>query len=296
MHKTKLALSAFLLSLLFACTDKTISVAPTPAPAAANAASTRAPTTTEKIDDILMAAVFGLKYVAGKREIVATMSDPDNQGETGEYLVRPGGSTILKNGVTVFVTSGQAMDDDGEPESSFGTGGLMSVFFLRQQDGKWVILQRLENIVALGSNGQLGSIEWPMLGKDKQGMAIASSFMTQGIMLESLSLFEVGENKVRKVSGDGIRTEASNDGDCVKELSMECFDTVGKWRMVPPKVAGDYDDFLLEVKGTISSAPGDYKETATGPRVTEKISGTARYAFDGKQYKIVEGENLVREP
>ena len=297
MQKTKIALALTLITLLFACSEKTITAAPAAAPVVAKAASApaRAPSTTEKINDILMKAVFGSEYDAESGEVEAAMLDPESKGETSQYLVSPVGSTILKNGVTVFVTSGQYLNEEGEPESSFGTGGLMSVFFLRQQDGKWEILKRLENIASIGSNGNLGSVEWQMLGKDKQGMGISSSYMTQGIELEILTLFEVGDNSVRKVSDNGIRLQASNDGNCEEELAMECFETTGTWRMVPAKAAGEYNDLLLEVSGKTSTAPGERKEPATGPRVTKKISGTARYAFDGKHYKIVEGKNLVPE-
>ncbi len=283
-----------LISLLAACSDKVPVAAPTTPPVAAKPAP--APTTQDKIDAILMKAVFGAQYQPGTQEALVTMPDPDNKGATEKFLVTAAGSTVLKTGETVFVTSGEHVDEEGKTSPSTAQGGLLSVYFMRQENGKWEIIKRHENIDAIGSNGQFGPVLWPMLGKGKPGMAINSFYMNQGISIQMVTLFDLANHGVRAVTDGGILTDSSNGGDCDEELAMECWDTSASWRVVPAKMPGEYDDLLLETTGTMSAAPGERKEPATGPRVTVNVAGKARYAFDGKHYKVVEGENLVRTP
>lgn len=296
-HKKPLA-SFALISLLFGCSDKTLTPPAPPPPAAVKLTSAPPPalSTREKINAMLMQAVFGVQYDGKTQEARTTMPDGEGSGAIADFIVTAAASTVLATGETVFVTRGEAIDEEGKTNASFATGGMMSVYFMRQRDGKWHIIKRHDNIQSLGSNGNFGGISWPMLGAGKPGMAVGSAYMTQGIDMEMITLFDISNNDVRDVSEGGFMISSSNNGDCDEDLAMECWETEGDWHIAAAKTPDAYGDFLMVVTGTTSTAPGEHKEEATGPRVTEKVSGTARYVFDGKQYNSVSGADLMRAP
>ncbi len=288
-------------SLLAACSDKAPApvAAPIPVatPAPAPAAVKPAPAVTAQADDaILMKAIFGDRYRPDTEDALAEMPDRDDRASKGRYVVSASDSTVLPTGETVLTTNGKFMDDDDVVYASNGEGGLLSVFFMRQQEGKWQVVKRHENIATIGSNGQFSGAKFPMLGKNKPGLAVFGFHMTQGISVETLTLFDLTDQGARRVTEQEIRVASDNEGDCDEKLAMECWKVDSTWRMVPATVPGDYDDMLMEFSGQISIAPGERKEEPTGPRVVEKINSKARYAYDGKSYKLVEGKNQVRLP
>jgi hypothetical protein len=278
-----------------ACSDKPPPAVP-PLTSAAKLPAGAAPlqSTQQKIEAVLMKAVFGAHYRPASNDALASMPVPENEGGgDAEYVVTAAASTVLSSGETVLVTSGEVADEQGQADSAMADGGQLSVYFLRQRDGKWTIVKRFENIASIGSHGSFGAVSWPMLGKDKPGMAIEGAIGNRGLAAETITLYDISNNTVRDASDGAIVTASSNEGDCVEELAMECWDTKGTWRMTPAKVPGAYDDLVMDVTGTRSTAPGEHREEATGPRVSEKVRGVMRYAYDGKSFKAVEGEDLM---
>jgi hypothetical protein len=58
-----------------------------------------------------------------------------------------------------------------------------------------------------------------------------------------------------------------------------------------------YDDLLIEFSGEKSEpAKGDQSaKAADADRVSTKVHSTARYAFDGKRYRLISGTNVAPE-
>lgn len=280
------------LSLLLCACSKP----PTPAPASAIvvASAPAAPANPKQQEAALMQAVFGNNYHADRGVAVAELPDPDDRKAVGNYVVSAVAHTVLPDGLTVLVANAEIAGDDGKAESSHASPGLLNVFFLRQQAGKWTVLKRHDNISAMGSFGQLGSASWVKLAGGKSGLAVVGGFTGQGYTTEQLTLFDVSDANVVEVA-DGVELHSDNHGACGPETN-ECWDVGAKWSFAAPAKPGPYDDLVLVFSGTSAVAkegsqpkPGadDVERTVT------PVKGRARYAFDGKRYQLVEGENLV---
>jgi hypothetical protein len=274
------------LALLSACSEKTVTAPPPVVAVAAAPKPVAAPTTDEKVDAMLLKAVFGKHYRPATKDALVTLPDPEDRAATGQYVVTAAGNTVLATGETVLVVNGEQANEAGEADSSHASGGLLSVYFLRQKDGKWTITKRHENIASLGSNGQMGSVSWTTLATGKPGLAIESGGTWQGYTVENLALFDLSAATMRELSNVSIHSDS--EGGCDEAGTSECWSVTGKWRFAPAKTAAEYDDLLVDFTGNKSN-----RKTESAKRVSEKISGTARYAYDGKKYELVEGENLV---
>ena len=288
------------LSLLFACTPKERPIAPAAVavPVAAPAKPVAAPTTAQKVDAILMKAVFGKEYRPATGDALTMLpdSDPDHRKVLSRFVVSPVANMVLKSGETVLVANAEMADDKGEASSGHPSPGLLNVFVLRQADGKWTVLKRHENVDTLGSDGHFGDVSWPVVGPARQGMAVMSGSSGGGSSSQSISLYDITGGDLRPLTPSMITVSGGNEGDCDKELSGNCASVTGKWSFAEPKAAGDYSDLMIAFTGEESKQPGDDERKPTGPRVvTKKINSTARYAFDGKQYQLVDGTNPVPE-
>jgi hypothetical protein len=294
MSRTATAACLLMLALLPACSEKTTAATPPVAAAPAAPAKPMAPPTTgEKIDEILLKAVFGKQYRPASRDALVSMPDLENRSATGQYVVSAAANTVLKTGETVLVVNGNPADDAGEAQTNHAEGGLLSVYLLRQAEGKWQILKRHENITNLGSDGQIGTVEWTMLAIDKPGLAVINGGTWQGNSIASLALFDLKAATMRDLIPAGVAVHSDNQGACDPKSATECWTVTGKWRFAAPKAAADYDDLLVDFSGEKSERAENADGEPAGPRKSEKIGGAARYAYDGKQYKLVEGENVV---
>ena len=293
MSKTTSASLVVILSLLSACSEKTASAPPPAAHAPAPLQPLAAPTTADKVDAILLKAVFGKQYRPASRDVLASLPDPDNRAETGSYLVTAAGNTVLATGETVLVANAEEANEAGESLSGHVSSGLLNVYLLRQTAGKWQIIKHHENVAGLGSNGHIGQVIWTTLAKDKPGLALVHGGTWQGSSIANLALFDVRGASVHNLAPDAITISSDNEGACDPEGTTECWSVSGKWRFAAPRTPAAYDDLLIDFTGEKSHRTEDAKGDLAGPRVVEKISGAARYAYDGKQYKLVEGENIV---
>lgn len=286
------------LSLLFACTPK--EQAPAPAavavPVAVPATPVAPPTTAQKIDAILMKAVFGKDYRPATGDALTMLpdSDLDNRKVLSRHVVSPVANMVLKSGETVLVANAEMADDNGEASSGHPSPGLLNVFVLRQADGKWTVLKRHENVDTLGSDGHFGAVSWPVVGQGRQGMAVMSGSSGGGSSIESVSLYDITGGDLRPLTRGTISIKGGNENNCDAELSGDCISVTGKWSFAEPKTAADYYDLLIAFTGEESKQPDDDERKPTGPRVvTKKINSTSRYAFDGKQYQLVDGTDPV---
>ena len=308
-------------SLLGACSDKTASapvadtaadvVASAPAAADDSASADAAPppsATAPKTEEMntprarereagMMRAVFGKDYRSDSDDALADLSDPDNHIDKLSYVVSAVSHRLLPDGRAILVANAETANTEGTAESAHASSGLLNVFFLAPKgqpgDGQWKVEKRLENIAALGSSGQLGEVHWVTLGANKPGLAIRHGYTGQGYTITQLALFEIGDGKVTALDG-GIDLYSDNMGACTPEMD-ECWMVEGSWRFSPARAGGAYDDLLIDFKGASEKIkPGvTVKPDQDPPRVATSLNGHARYAFDGKGYKLVEGKNTV---
>lgn len=279
----------------------------------------------------LMGVVFGTKYRSASRDALAKMPDVSKRKQIGNYLLTAVAHWQLADGKMALVLNGQQVDQSGNPVDSHATPGLLSVYLLQKIDGQWKVLKKHENVAALGSSGSFGEVEWVNLAHDRPGMVIHNGGTWQGYTIESIALFDLKTESMHDLSGDGIRLHSDSDGGCGPETA-ECWNVGGKYRFVPGKPGSPYQDLLIEFsgekstladKGDVQQVEQDGKAAAQSgaeggavasqgdaaskteaksgtdgepERIISKIESRARYAFDGKRYKLVEGTNPVPQP
>lgn len=245
----------------------------------------------------MMRAVFGKDYRSDSDDALADLSDPDNHVDKLSYVVSAVSHKLLPDGRAILVANAETANTEGTAESAHASPGLLNVFFLapkgQPEDGQWQVVKRLENIAGLGSSGQLGEVHWVMLGANKPGLAIRHGYTGQGYTITQLALFEIGDGKVTALDG-GIDLYSDNMGACGPDTN-ECWMVDGKWRFAPARNGGAYDDLLIDFKGASEKIrPGvAVKPDEDPPRIATPLNGHARYGYDGKAYKLVEGKNPV---
>jgi hypothetical protein len=272
---------------LFGCSKEKTEQASTAAkPAAAKAAQAA-----KAMDAApLMQAVFAEAYRSATKDAVAELPDPDNRAQRASYVVTPVAATTLDNGEAVLVANAEQADDQGNAMSGHASSGLLNVYFLRQDGKRWKLLRRQENIAALGSSGNIGEAKWIKLAEGKPGLAMLHGGTWQGYTVEVLSLFDLGAAQMHDLTGDGIKLHSDSDGACVPE-SDKCWDVSGEWHFVSIKSGGEYDDLVIEFSGEESVA----SKAGSAARKVKQIRDAARYAYDGKRYRLVSGRNIVPE-
>ena len=245
----------------------------------------------------MMRAVFGKDYRGDSDDALADLPDPDNHVDKLSYVVSAVSHRLLPDGRAILVANAETANTEGTAESAHASSGLLNVFFLapkgQPEDGQWQVVKRLENIAALGSSGQLGEVHWIMLGANKPGLAIRHGYTGQGYTITQLALFEIGDAKVTALDG-GMDLYSDNMGACTPDMD-ECWMVDGKWRFATARNGGAYDDLLIDFTGASEKIkPGvTVKPDQDPPRIATPLNGHARYAFDGKGYKLVEGKNTV---
>lgn len=298
-------IAAACLALTAACSDKvvtapTVTVAETqsPAPAAqslAESATAGAPSAGDKAAAILMQAVYGDSYRTATGDALAALPNPDDRTAPMNFVVSPVAHSVLPSGDTVLVANAEFAAEDGTAQSSHANGGLLNVYLMRQEGGQWKVLKRHESVATLGSHGNLGTVQWVTLAEDKPGLAVLNGGTWQGYTVENLALFDLTADSMKELTVQHIPIHSDSDGGCDPEGDAQCWSVTGKWRFEPARAAADYDDIVIDFSGQTSKGDPAGEGKPAGARVQNKVSGTARYAYDGKTYKLVEGANLVPE-
>jgi hypothetical protein len=243
----------------------------------------------------LMAAVFGSGYKADLGVAVAELADPSNRKKRVSFVITPVARTKLNTGETVLVASAEFADEDGRPMSSHASPGLLNVFFLTQSAGHWSIVARHENIAELGSSGVFGQVSWVQVGPGKPGFAVQHGWTGQGYNMGLIALFEIRGRAVQALTPKSIMVNSDNLGVC-EDDSPECWDISADWRLlVEPDQP--YASLQLVFSGEETRLPSEQNDGKPSgqKRLVTKLYSAAKYQFDGKQYELVEGENIVRE-
>lgn len=294
-------IAAACLALTAACSEKVVTAPVVPlAEAAVPAAQPVAeptpaakPSAEDKAAALLMQAVYGASYRPATGDALAALPNPDDRTSPMHFVVSHVAHTVLPSGETVLVANAEFAAEDGTAQSAHANGGLLNVYLLRQESGRWNILKRHENVATLGSHGQLGTVHWVTLAKDKPGLAVLNGGTWQGYTVTNLAVFDLAAENMKELTGEQIQIHSDSDGGCDPEGDGECWSVTGKWRFEPARAAAAYDDIVIDFSGQTSKGGAPNKGQGAAPRVEQKVSGTARYAYDGKTYKLVEGVNPV---
>lgn len=296
-------LSALSCLLLGSCSEhKPAAPAPPAAPAIAlppPLAATPLPlapmTPQEQERVLLMQAVFGAHYRLATRDALASMPlRRENVDTRARFFIDAVSHSQLANGDTVLVANGVEMGEGGTRLDGHVSSGFLSVFILRQAEGKWTVLKRHENIAELGSFGSFGEVQWVTLASGKPGLAVLTDGAWGGYFINWLSLFDPAAEVMHELGG--MRVASGGQDDCAHEPEQPCWSIRGRWRFAPSTRQAAYDDLVFEFAGmrVKQRKPRNpaLPEGTQDPVVTP-VKASARYAFDGKQYQLVEGDNPV---
>ncbi|NHZ33118.1 hypothetical protein [Massilia rubra] len=244
---------------------------------------------------VLMQAIFGEYYRPATRDALVGMPLRRNNVDTsGRFFIDAVSHSLLANGDTVLVANGVEMGKGGVRLDGVASPGFLNVFILRQEDGKWSVLKRHENIAKLGSFGSFGEVQWVTLGAGKPGMAVLTDGAWDGYFMHWLALFDPADEVMHKLGG--MRVASGGQDDCAHEPVHPCWIVRGKWRFAPPTRQAAYDDLVFEFSGmhVRQRKPRNpaLRKGVPDPIITP-LKASARYAFDGKRYQLVEGKNPV---
>jgi hypothetical protein len=289
--RSALVLAGLLCSpLLSACKEL-----PPPATAAATAPALAPMTAQEQEREPLMRAVFGAHYRPATRDALVSMALRRDKADTrARFFVDAVSHALLANGDTALVANGVEMDEDGDRLDGDASPGFLSVFILRQAGGQWHVQKRHENIAQLGSFGSFGTVQWVALAPGKPGLAVLTDAAWNGYFIYWLSLFDPAAELMQNLGG--MRLSSGGQDDCAHEPVNPCWSIMGKWRFVASTRQAAYDDLLFDFAGmhVRQRTPRNpaLPEGEPDPVITP-VKAVARYAFDGKTYQLVEGDNPV---
>ncbi len=279
--------------LLSACSKKpapaqpvALSSAPAPAPVQALALA-------GEPSAALMQAVYGKDWNAKLAKAVTYLPDDEDRSQEQGMVVTYVAQSALANGDTVLVTNAVPADEKGEAMIAHVTLGMLNVYVLRKVNGTWETIKSHPSITRLGSSGSLGEIKWVSLGKDRLGLAVLHGGTWQGSTIELLSLFDPQAEVVTDLT-DQVKIASDNEGGCDPAGDVECWKTVGDWKMAPSLSGGEMNDIVIAFTHEASNPIKDAQGEATTLRDSKKSQMKARYVFDGKKYRLMSGTNPVR--
>lgn len=311
-HGTILLAGLLLAAELSACTEKTPPAPPAvpaalapplapvvaltpPQPVAATPALLPPMTPQEQERAVMMQAVYGDNYRPATRDALVSIAVRRGDQDTSvRFFIDAVSHSQLANGDTVLVANGVEMGEGGVRMDGHVSGGFLNVFILRQADGKWRVIKRHENVAEFGNFGSVGEVQWVTLTSGKPGLAVVTEHAGGGYFMHSLALFDPAAEVMQNI-GSMLVSSGGVDA-CAHEPEHACWSILGKWRFAPSKKQAAYDDLVFEFAG-MHIKPREprnpaLEEDAWDP-VTTAVKASARYAFDGKEYQLVEGENPV---
>lgn len=237
--------------------------------------------------DELLEAIFQRDF---RPEHDGALVEIKGTDEAPRYLVTIVSITELADGRVAVVANAMPSSEDGKEQAGHSSPGLLNVYVLQHAAGAWQVLERRENIAAMGSNGHIGRIEWVKLAPEKQGFVVFSGGVWQGYSVSMAEVFDLAEG-VRGLGG--FRNHSSNAGAC-NEQTDECWEVTGNLRFVDSGSPIPYRDILVDFTGrkyTVANGKDDQGIETSKATIRE----TARYRFDGKQYELISGINPVPE-
>lgn len=269
-------------------TDPKASVAQVTAPFEEKTAPVLVKSKSEKENhrDELMKAIFQNAYRPERGRALSAIKHAE--GETDKYLIEIVSTIELADKRTVVVANAMPSDDDGNEQFGHGSPGLLNVYFLQRVAGQWEVLERRENIGAMGSNGYIGSIEWIELAPGKRGFIVSSGGTWQGYTISNVEVYDLADG-VHSLGG--FKSHSDNTGACTEQIN-ECWEVSGTLRFVDGDQPSPYRDIFVDFTGKKYTVT-EGKDGREIEHPKDSVKETARYRFDGKQYKLISGANPV---
>lgn len=305
-----------LLLVLAGCPSKPESI-PTPSGSAAASASVPPSATTAatrpgaasasaqaRLTQEMMQAVFGKQFRPASNDAVADLPDIKQRTRRSPHLISGVALQKLEDGTMALITNAQLLDPAGNPMDSHASSGLLGVYLLKNTGSDWQVQKKHENVAELGSHGSFGEVDFVTLAPGRPGIVVHSGGTWQGYTVEDISLFDLTADSLRDLSGESILFHSDSEGGCGPETE-ECWNISGKYSFVPAKPGVPYQDLLIDFtgeksvlanQGSAAAAASQAASADDSERKSSKINSRARYAWDGKQYRLVEGENPVPRP
>jgi hypothetical protein len=253
-----------------------------PVPASAVDGTKKPVARTARMMELLRAAYDA---EGGDDYLLVELPDVEQRDVTSSYRLEPVAMHELPDGRLALVANAQLADEHGEAMSAHATPGLLNVYVMHREAGGWEIDSRQENIASLGSFGRFGKIEWVSLGGGKPGFIVLHGGTWQGATISYLSVFDLTERAMHDLT-QGLPLFSTDESNC--DEARSCTSVEGTWTFEKREGAG-YDDLVLGFAGWAEDA------APSATRVRKKLSGLARYKFDGQHYVLIEGENIVPE-
>ncbi|MYM71292.1 hypothetical protein GTP56_03665 [Duganella sp. FT134W] len=277
-----LVLTLFVAAGLAACNREEKPVEP-PKPAAPVAPQ---PAAAAKIDSAeLMQAVFGAAYKTADKKAIATLAI---DGGEMPHVMTAVANTQLPDGRVVLIVNGAVAADDGSNMASHADSGVLNVYLLQRAGDHWTVLQRQQNVAALGSEGFIGSVKWVTLAPGKPGFIVSNGGVWQGYAITHADIFELGAN-VRSLGG--FNEASTNEGACGPAVD-ECWKVDGDISFAAETQQSGYNDIVVnfaDKRYTVTEEKnGDFVE-----HVKSNTKASARYHFNGKEYDLASGANPV---
>lgn len=267
------------------------SAAPTSLPLVQKALPATALSKTEedKRQHELMRAVFKDAYDPQRGSALSSIAHAKGEvDQPSRFLIEIVSTKELADGRTVVIANAMPSDDKGEAQVGHVTPGVLNVYFLRRTAGQWEVLERRENVGSLGSSGHIGSIDWVELAPEKPGFMVTSVTIGQGYGYGRIEVFDLSEG-VRDLGG--FASLADNSGACTEDTE-ECWEISGAVRVVDGDQPSPYRDLVID----FTSKKYTVTEEKNGKQIEHlksSVKETARYRFDGKQFKLISGVNPV---
>ncbi len=274
------------------------------APASASAQSS--PLQMQAMMQALMQAVFGPQYRAASNDAVADLPDVRQRTQKSPHRISAVAQYPLENGQVALICNAQLLDANGNVQDSHASAGLLGVYLLQNSGSGWQVVKKHENVAELGSSGSFGEVERVTLAPGRPGIVVHGGGTWQGYTVEEIAVFDLSAERLRDLTGEGVLLHSDSEGACLPETE-ECWNITGQYRFVPGKPGVPYQDLQIDFSGEKSvlaeqaSAAGGAATSQNGApsepsRKVSKINVRARYAWDGQQYRLVQGENPVPRP
>lgn len=244
--------------------------------------------------DRLMPAVFGAGYRPASHDAVVELPDLHKPASKSSYLVTPVAVNILADGAAVLIANAESADENGQSRATYKTPGLLNVYLFARDGEDWKVLKRHDNVAELGSEGYIGAIQWLQLGNNKPGFAVLHGAAQLGGSIRHVSLFDLRAASLSDLTGEPINVHSDTNNACLP-LFPDCWDISATVHMSPADPPAAYDDLVLLFAGEESvPRPPTPQDDAKDPvRIASRVHGQARYAYDGKRYRLVDGTNPV---
>jgi hypothetical protein len=247
--------------------------APTPAP--------------DKQHQAWMQAIFGSAFDAKQNHALVVI---DAEGGGQHHLMTLKATSVLPDGRIVIVVNGLPSDEHGKDMTGRASGGVLNVYIVRADAGGWQVLERREDLASMGSDGQIGGVDWVMLGPGKPGFTVTSFYTGQGQSVSLTDIVELG-NGMRHLGN--VTLSSDNGGACTIETD-ECWEVEGSAAFAGDTSADGYYDLLAVFKGKRYRLVNG-KDGGEVEQVRETIQNSARYRLDGAEYKLVAGANPITD-